>query len=43
MAKDALSKRKELLSRNMSQAVKKKIVLATVWSLALYGSAKHGL
>ena len=37
MAKDAFSKRKELLSRNMSRVVKKKIVKAIVWSVALYG------
>ena len=37
MAKDAFSKRKELLSRNMSRVVKKKIVKAIIWSVALYG------
>src|SRR5579862_6053758 len=37
MAKDAFSKRKELLSRNMSRAVRKKIIKTVVWSVALYG------
>ena len=37
MAKDAFSKRKELLGRNMSRVVKKKIVKAILWSVALYG------
>ncbi len=36
MAKDAFSKRKELLTRGMSNAVKKKIVKTVIWSIALY-------
>ena len=36
MAKDAFSKRKELLTRAMSRPVKKRIVKAVVWSVALY-------
>src|SRR5580692_8361880 len=43
MAKDAFSKRKELLSRNMSRAVRKKIIKTVVWSVALYGSETWGL
>src|SRR5580693_9893267 len=42
MAKDAFSKRKELLSRNMSRAVRK-IIKTVVWSVALYGCATWAL
>ncbi len=34
MAKDAFSKRKELLIRGMIKEVKKKIVMAVIWSVA---------
>ena len=37
MAKDAFSKRKELLRRKMSISVKKRIIKTVVWSVALYG------
>ena len=37
MAKEAFNKRKELLSRNMSTRVKKKVVKAIVWTVAQYG------
>ncbi len=37
MAKDAFNKRKELLRRNTSSMVKKKIVKTVVWSVASYG------
>jgi exonuclease III len=37
MAKVAFNKRKELLTKNMSKAVKKKMVKALVWPVALYG------
>ena len=37
MAKEAFNKRKELLSRNMSRRVKKKVVKAIVWTVAQYG------
>jgi len=37
-AKDAFSKRKELLTQKMSKAVRKKIVKTVVWSVALYGA-----
>ena len=36
MAKDAFNKRKELLTRGMSEEVKKKIVKTVIWSVALY-------
>ena len=36
MAKDTFSKRKELLTRGISKAVKKKIVKTVNWSVALY-------
>jgi len=35
MAKDAFSKRMKLLTRGMSTAVKKRIVRALIWSVAL--------
>ena len=38
MAKAAFSRRKELLTKNMSRNVKKKIVKAVIWSVLLYGS-----
>jgi hypothetical protein len=38
MAKDAFCKRKELLTQTMSKEVKKKIIKAVVWSVALYGA-----
>jgi hypothetical protein len=38
MAKDAFSKRKELLTKKMSRSIKKRIVKAVVWSVALYGA-----
>src|ERR1051325_1373498 len=37
MAKEAFNKRKELLTKRMSKALKKKIVKAIVWPVALYG------
>jgi hypothetical protein len=37
MAKTAFNDRKELLRRNISKTVKKKIVKTLVWSVALYG------
>lgn len=37
MAKNTFSKRRELLTRNMSREVKKKIVKTVVWSVALFG------
>ena len=37
MAKEAFSKRRELLTRRMSKEVKKKIVKCVVWPVALYG------
>jgi len=43
MAKDAFSKRKELLCRNMSQAVRKKVIKTVVWSIALYESETWAL
>ncbi len=43
MAKDALNKRKELLRRNMSLMVKKKIVKTIVYSVALYGCETYTL
>src|SRR5580698_10282718 len=43
MAKDAFSKRKELLSRNMSRAVRKKIIKTVVCMVALYGSETWAL
>ncbi len=36
MPKDAFSKREELLTREISKAVKKKIVKTVIWSAALY-------
>ena len=36
MAKDAFSKRKELLTKGLHRVVKKKIVKAIVWSVALF-------
>ena len=38
LAKAAFNRRNELLTNNMSQSVKKKIVKAVVWSVFLYGS-----
>ena len=38
MAKTAFKRMKELLTKNMSLSVKKKIVKAVVWSVLLYGS-----
>ena len=43
MAKDAFSKRKELLSGGLSRAVKRRIVKAMVWSVALYGAETWSL
>jgi hypothetical protein len=37
MAKEAFCKRKELLSRNMSRAIRKRMVKSFVWPVALYG------
>lgn len=37
MAKTAFNQRRELLTRNMSRKVKKKIIKTVVWSVALYG------
>src|SRR5437870_13600679 len=36
-AKDAFNKRKELLSKSMNKALKKRIVKVLVWPVALYG------
>src|SRR3989454_9962540 len=36
-AKDALNKRKELLSKSVNKAFKKRIVKVLVWPVALYG------
>ena len=38
MAKATFSKRKELLIKNMSRNVKKKMIKAVIWSVLLYGS-----
>ena len=38
LAKDAYSRRKELLTKKMSRSVKKKIIKTVVWSVALYGA-----
>ena len=38
MAKDALGKCKELLTKNRRKGIKKGVVKALVWSVALYGS-----
>ena len=38
IAKDAFSKRKELLTQKMSVDVKKQIVKTVVWSVPLYGA-----
>jgi hypothetical protein len=38
VAKEAFSNRRELLVRNMSKKVKKKIIKCLVWSVLLYGS-----
>ena len=38
MAKDAFSKRKDLLSGGLSRVVKNRIIKAMVWSMALYGA-----
>ena len=43
MAKDAFSKRKELLTRGPSRIVKKKIVKAGIWSVALYSAETWSL
>ena len=36
-AKDAFNKRKELLSKSMNKPLKKRIVKALMWPVALYG------
>ena len=36
-AKDALNKRKELLSKSMNKVLKKRLVKVLVWPVALYG------
>ena len=38
MAKDAFNKRREQLTQRMDRKLKKKIMKAVVWSVALYGS-----
>ena len=38
MANGAFSKRKELLAKGLGRTVKKKILKAVVWSVALYGA-----
>ena len=43
MAKDAFSKRKELLTRGMSKEVTKKIVKTVIWSVAPYSAATRSL
>ena len=42
MAKDAFSKRKELLTRGMSKRVKK-IVKTVIWSVAMYSAETWSL
>ena len=42
MAKDAVSKRKELLTRGMSKRVKK-IVKTVIWSVAMYSAETWSL
>ena len=37
MTKDAFNKRRELLSQRMDRKLKKKIIKAVMWSVALYG------
>ena len=43
MAKEAFSKRKELLTRGMSKVVKKKIVKTVIWSVDLYSAETWSL
>ena len=43
MAKDAFSKRKELLTGGMSKRVKKNIVQTVIWSVALYSAETWSL
>ena len=38
MTKNAFNKRRELLSKRMSNDLKKKVITIIVWSVALYGS-----
>ena len=38
MVKAAFNKRKELLTKNMGQTMKKKIMKAMIWSMFLYES-----
>ncbi len=38
MAKEAFNNKKELLTKSLRKDVKKKIVKAVVWSVALYGA-----
>ena len=38
MAKEAFSKRRELLTKGLSLATKKKIIKTLIWSVALYGA-----
>ena len=37
-AKEAFSKRRELLTKSMSHKIKKKLIKTSVWSIALYAS-----
>ena len=37
MGKDAFGKRKELLTKKIDRALKKKMIKTLVWSVALYG------
>jgi len=38
MAKNAFNQRKELLSKNLNKDIKKRIIKATIWSVALYAA-----
>ena len=38
MAKNALNQRKELLSKNLNKDIKKRIIKAIIWSVALYAA-----
>src|SRR6218665_1606820 len=38
MAKNAFNQRKELLSKNLNKDIKKRIIKAIIWSVALYAA-----
>src|SRR6218665_2012041 len=38
MAKNAFNQRKELLRKNLNKYIKKRIIKATIWSVALYAA-----